>query len=353
MVTGEQEIDWAMAEALAFGSLLEEGHMVRLSGQDSGRGTFSQRHAVLRDQTTDERYMPLAHLSSTQGVFEVWDSPLAETSVLGFELGYSLADPSALVMWEAQFGDFANGAQVMVDQFISVGESKWLRMSGLVMLLPHGYEGQGPEHSSARLERYLQMCAEDNMQVVNCTTPANFFHVLRRQLHRNYRKPLIVMTPKSLLRNKQAVSDLKDFETGSYFQEVIPDTQPPSSIKRVILCSGKVYYDLIEKRQAEKIEDIAILRLEQMYPFPHDTLVTLLKPYEEAEIIWCQEEPKNMGAWTFLDRRLEAVLLEAHPGQQKTVRYVGRREAASTATGLLNRHIFEQAQLVGQALQGS
>ncbi len=350
MVKGEQPIDWAMAEALAFGSLLTEGHRVRLSGQDSGRGTFSQRHAVLRDQTTDERYMPLAHLSPTQETFEVWDSPLAEASILGFELGYSLADPRALVLWEAQFGDFANGAQVIMDQFVSVGESKWLRTSGLVMLLPHGYEGQGSEHSSARPERYLQMCGEDNMQVVNCTTPANFFHVLRRQLHRNYRKPLIALTPKSLLRHKGAVSMLKDFEGGSHFQEVIPDPRLPSSIKRVILCSGKVYYDLIEKRDAENIEDIAIIRLEQLYPFPHETLVALLKGYGPVEVVWCQEEPQNMGAWTFLDRRLETVVQEAFGSSALPVLYVGRREAASTATGLLARHLFEQAQLVGQAL---
>ncbi len=350
MVTEDHPIDWPMAEALAFGTLLVEGHIVRLSGQDSGRGTFSQRHAVLRDQETEEKYIPFNHLSPTQAHFEVWDSPLAEASVLGFELGYSLAEPRALVMWEAQFGDFANGAQVIIDQFISAGESKWLRMSGLVMLLPHGYEGQGPEHSSARLERYLQLCAEDNMEVVNCTTPANYFHVLRRQIHRGYRKPLIVMTPKVLLRDKRAVSTLSDFDTTSHFKEIIPDSlNSSSSMKRVILCSGKVYYDLLERREEAGIKDIGIIRLEQIYPFPDKALVEILKPYKNADLIWCQEEPKNMGAWTFLDRRLEAVLMEADIKTKRPI-YVGRPESASTATGLLSRHIFEQNLLVSQAL---
>jgi len=350
MVMGEQPIDWSMGEALAFGSLLLEGHRVRLSGQDSGRGTFSQRHGVLRDQLTEQKYISLSHLSPDQAPFEIWDSPLSEEAVLGFELGYSLAEPEALVMWEAQFGDFGNGAQVIIDQFLSTGETKWLRMSGLVMLLPHGYEGQGPEHSSARLERYLQLCGEDNMQVMNCTTPANYFHALRRQIHRNYRKPLIMMTPKSLLRSKLATSTLKDFETGTHFAKVIPDSlQPSSDIKRVILCSGKVYYDLFEKRESEGIQDIALIRLEQFYPFPHEELVDLLKPYKNADVVWCQEEPINMGAWTFLDRRLEAVLIEAQLQAKRPV-YVGRPEAASPATGLLSRHLFEQNLLVSQAL---
>lgn len=350
MVMGEQPIDWSMAEALAFGSLLLEGHRVRLSGQDSGRGTFSQRHGVLRDQLTEKKYISLSHLSPNQAPFEIWDSPLSEEAVLGFELGYSLAEPEALVMWEAQFGDFANGAQVIIDQFLSTGETKWLRMSGLVMLLPHGYEGQGPEHSSARLERYLQLCGEDNMQVINCTTPANYFHALRRQIHRNYRKPLIIMTPKSLLRSKLAVSMLNDFETGTYFLRIIPDSLPPSfETKRVILCSGKVYYDLLEKRESEGIKDIALIRLEQFYPFPHEELVELLKPYKNADVVWCQEEPINMGAWTFIDRRLEAVLIEAELQAKRPI-YVGRAEAASPATGLLSRHLFEQNLLVGQAL---
>ncbi len=350
MIRGEHPIDWSMAEALAFGTLLVEGYFVRLSGQDSGRGTFSQRHAVLADQETEDKYISLNHLSSAQAQFEVWDSPLAEASVLGFELGYSLAEPKALVMWEAQFGDFANGAQVIIDQFISAGESKWLRMSGLVMLLPHGYEGQGPEHSSARLERYLQLCGEDNMQVVNCTTPANYFHVLRRQLHRKYRKPLIVMTPKALLRYKFAVSTLPEFESGTYFQEVILDSLKPSSdFHRVIMCSGKVYYDLLKKREEEKIKDIAIIRLEQIYPFPHKMLVDILKPYKNADLVWCQEEPMNMGGWSFLDRRLEGVLSEAHIKATRPL-YVGRPEAASPATGLVSRHLFEQDLLVSQAL---
>jgi 2-oxoglutarate dehydrogenase E1 component len=350
MVTENHPIDWSMGEALAFASLLMEGHVVRLSGQDSGRGTFSQRHAVLRDQETDEKYISLNHLSSSQAQFEVWDSPLAEESVLGFELGYSLAEPKALVLWEAQFGDFANGAQVIIDQFISAGESKWLRMSGLVMLLPHGYEGQGPEHSSARLERYLQLCGDDNMEVVNCTTPANYFHALRRQLHRNYRKPLIVMTPKSLLRYKLAVSSLSDFDTNKHFQDVIPDSlYSPRDVKRVILCSGKVYYDLMAKREESGIQDIAIVRLEQFYPFPHKTLVNILEPYKMADVVWCQEEPMNMGGWTFLDRRLEGALIEAK-SQAKRPLYVGRPEAASPATGLLSRHNFEQNLLISQAL---
>lgn len=350
MVDGQQSIDWSMGEALAFGTLLREGHRVRLSGQDSGRGTFSQRHAVLRDQITEEKYLPLNHLAPNQAQFEVWDSPLAEASVLGFELGYSLAEPEALVLWEAQFGDFANGAQVIIDQFISAGETKWLRMSGLVMLLPHGHEGQGPEHTSARLERYLQLCGEDNMQVVNCTTPANYFHVLRRQMHRKYRKPLIIMTPKSLLRHKFAVSTLSAFETGTYFFDIIPDTLAPSSdIQRVILCSGKVYYDLLERREEEGLKNILLIRLEQLYPFPHKKLVEILKPYKNASVVWCQEEPMNMGAWTFLDRRLEAVLIEANFQQNRPL-YVGRPEAASPATGLLSRHVFEQNLLVSQAL---
>ena len=350
MVEGGQLIDWSMAEALAFGTLLVEGHLVRLSGQDSGRGTFSQRHAVLRDQETEEKYISLNHISPTQAHFEVWDSPLAEASVLGFELGYSLAEPKALVMWEAQFGDFSNGAQVIIDQFIAAGESKWLRMSGLVMLLPHGYEGQGPEHSSARLERYLQLCGEDNLQVINCTTPANYFHGLRRQLLRNFRKPLIVMTPKGLLRYKFAVSTLSDFEIGTHFQEVISDSLKPSStFQRVILCSGKVYYDLLKKREEQKIKDIAIIRLEQFYPFPHKMLLEILKPYKNADVVWCQEEPMNMGAWTFLDRRLEGVLSEANIKATRPL-YVGRPEAASPATGLFSRHVFEQDLLVSQAL---
>jgi 2-oxoglutarate dehydrogenase E1 component len=347
MVEGTEPVDWSMAEALAFGSLLWEGYPVRLSGQDSARGTFSQRHAVLRDMETEEKHICFNMLSKSQASFEVWDSPLAEASVVGFEMGYSLAAPKTLVLWEAQYGDFSNGAQVIIDQFISSTEVKWLRMSGLVMLLPHAYEGQGPEHSSARLERYLQLCAEDNLQVINCTTPANYFHGLRRQIHRDYRKPLVIVTPKSLLRRKYMISSLKEFEKGTSFQEVIPDSL--SSAKRVILCSGKIYYDLWEAREAQKIKDTALVRLEQFYPFPHDLLVKALRPYKGAEVVWCQEEPKNMGAWTFLDRRLEAALEEA---KMKNTRpfYVGRSEAASPATGLSARHHREQGAILQEAL---
>ncbi len=349
--TGEG-LDWATAEALAFGTLAEEGIPVRLSGQDCGRGTFSQRHAVLRDQTDEDRYVPLQHIGPDQGRVEIIDSPLAEASVLGFEYGYSQSEPHALVMWEAQFGDFANGAQVVMDQFISSGESKWLRMSGLVMLLPHGYEGQGPEHSSARLERYLQLCGEDNMQVVYPTTPANYFHALRRQVRREFRKPLIVMTPKSLLRHKLCVSSLDELADGSSFHRVVPEVDTIESgktVRRVVLCTGKVYYDLLQQRREEGIRDVALLRVEQLYPFPECTLGQELARYPEAEIFWCQEEPRNMGAWTFVDRRIEAVLEEVG-GKARRPQYVGRREAASPATGLLTRHNFEQKALVAEAL---
>ena len=349
-----ENLDWATGEALAFGTLLTEGYPVRLSGQDSGRGTFSHRHAVVIDQTTEERYVPLANLSENQAQFEVIDSPLAEMSVLGFEYGYTLSEPRALVLWEAQFGDFTNGAQVVIDQFISSGENKWLRMSGLVMLLPHGYEGQGPEHSSARLERYLQQCAEDNMQVVNVTTPANYFHVLRRQLHRKFRKPLVIMTPKSLLRHKLAVSTLADMAEGTTFHRVLYDNEvlcDDKDVKRVVLCSGKVYYDLYEERAKRGIKDVFFLRLEQLYPFPHKALADELKRFPKAEVVWCQEEPENMGSWTFVDRRIEAVLTEVGAKQKRPV-YVGRPAAAATATGLLKRHNLEQAKLVDEALSG-
>ncbi len=344
-------LDWAMGEALAFGSLLAEGSGVRLSGQDSGRGTFSHRHSVLVDQETEERYVPLNNLGMKQAHYEVIDSSLSEFAILGFEYGYSLALPNSLTLWEAQFGDFANGAQVIIDQFISSSEIKWLRMSGLVMLLPHGYEGQGPEHSSARLERYLQLCAEDNMQVVNCTTPANFFHVLRRQLKRNFRKPLIVMTPKSLLRHKLAISDLSEFGTGTHFKRIIPDNGKlvkDDKIRRVIITSGKVYYDLFEARAAQNIDDIAIIRMEQYYPFPERELAAELKRYKNAEIIWCQEEPKNMGAWTFVSPRIDDLLESI--GRNVRVRYTGRPEAASPAAGYLKIHEKEQKSLVEQAI---
>ena len=347
-----QDFDWATAEALAFGTLVLEGTPVRLSGQDSGRGTFSQRHSVLVDQQTEERYVPLMHVDPKQAQYEVVDSPLSEAGVLGFEYGYSVTDPNSLVLWEAQFGDFANGAQVIVDQFISSSESKWLRMSGLVMLLPHGYEGQGPEHSSARLERYLQLCAEDNMQVAYCSTPANYYHVLRRQVRRNFRKPLVIMTPKSLLRHKLCVSTLADFGPGTSFHRVIGETNQlvaDAEVKRVVLCTGKVYYDLWQERENRGLKDVAIVRVEQLHPFPAGTLALELGRYANAEVVWCQEEPQNMGAWTFVDRRIEAVLTGLKVKAKRPV-YAGRPEAASPATGLLRRHNREQAQLVDEAL---
>jgi 2-oxoglutarate dehydrogenase E1 component len=352
MFANGAEVDWATAEALAFGTLLNEGHPVRLSGQDSGRGTFSQRHAVLVDQETEAQYLPANNIREDQALLEVVDSPLSEAGVLGFEYGYSLADPRSLVIWEAQFGDFANGAQVIIDQFISSGESKWLRMSGLVMLLPHGYEGQGPEHSSARLERYLQLCAEDNLQVVNCTTPANYFHALRRQLHRNFRKPLIVMTPKSLLRHKLCVSPLAGMSIGTTFHRVMYEDEPlcaETEVKRIVLCSGKVYYDLFEERAKRGIKDICFLRLEQLYPFPSKALKVEFSRRSQAEVVWCQEEPKNMGAWTFVRPEIEAVMADIHHRQASPL-YIGRPAAASPATGMLRRHNREQAQLVDEAL---
>ena len=345
-------IDWSTAEQLAFGTLLIEGNPVRLSGQDCGRGTFSQRHAVFIDQNSEERYIPLSNITKDQGSFEVIDSPLSEAGVLGFEYGFSQAEPNALVMWEAQFGDFANGAQVIVDQFISSGEAKWLRMSGLVMLLPHGYEGQGPEHSSARLERYLRLCAEDNIQVVNCTTPANYFHVLRRQLCRDFRKPLIVMTPKSLLRNKLCVSNIEDMSEETSFHRVIFDDDNKTAdkkIERVIICSGKIFYDLFEAREKNKLYNIRILRLEQIYPFPKNSLQKYISKTPQAKIIWCQEEPENMGSWSFIDRRLESVLVNSKCKFNRPI-YAGRPEAASPATGTMSRHLKEQKLLVDQAL---
>ena len=345
-------IDWATAEALAFGTLLAEGLPVRLSGQDCGRGTFSQRHAVLTDQESEALYIPMNNIADGQAELEVINSPLSEIGVLGFEYGFSLADPRTLVLWEAQFGDFANGAQIIIDQFIASGESKWLRMSGLVMLLPHGFEGQGPEHSSARLERYLQLCGEDNMQVVNCTTPANYFHVLRRQMHREFRKPLIVMTPKSLLRHKQCVSDLEYFGPGWTFHRVMYDDEvlcPDDEVSRVVLCSGKVYYDLLEERNKRGIKEVFFLRLEQLYPFPYKALTKELSRFKQADFVWCQEEPQNMGAWTFVAPRLEEVLAKIDATIKRPV-YVGRPEAASPATGLNKIHVKEQRDLVNEAL---
>jgi len=354
MIETGQGVDWATAEALAFGTLLVEGTPVRLSGQDVGRGTFSQRHCVLVDQDTEEKYVPLNHIRpSKQAVFEVHDSPLSEAGVLGFEYGFSLAEPHALVLWEAQFGDFTNGAQVIIDQFISSAESKWLRMSGLVMLLPHGYEGQGPEHSSARLERFLQQSGEDNWQVCNITTPANYFHALRRQVRRDFRKPLIIASPKSLLRHKQCVSSLDQFTNGQSFHRVLPETgthlAAPEKVRRVVLCTGKVYYDLLQERENRGINDVALVRVEQLYPFPAKTLGQELAKYPNADVVWCQEEPENMGAWFFVDRRIEKVLGETghKAGRPK---YAGRPEAASPATGLLKRHNQEQAKLLDEAL---
>lgn len=346
-----ENIDWATGEALAFGTLLLQGKKVRLSGQDVGRGTFSHRHAVWTDQNTERKYIALNHLSESQAKFDVIDSPLAEASVLGFEYGYSLADPHALVLWEAQFGDFANGAQVIIDQFISAAEHKWQRLSGLVMLLPHGYEGQGPEHSSCRVERYLQLCGEGNMRVINCTTPANYFHALRRQVLGETRKPLIVVAPKTLLRHKLAVSKIEDMFEGTTFKPVIDDSDvKKDKVNRVVLCSGKVYYELLQERDTQGLEDVAIVRLEQYYPLPEKHLSDALKPYAgRAEFIWCQEEPENMGAWMFLDRKLEKIL-EGLNARSPRVRYAGRAEAASPATGNAARHEFEQKALVHQAL---
>jgi 2-oxoglutarate dehydrogenase E1 component len=352
METGK-DIDWATAEALAYGSLAVEGTAVRLSGQDCGRGTFSQRQSVLVDQNTENRYVYLNNIRpGKQARFEVIDSPLSELSVLGFEYGYSLADPNTLVLWEAQFGDFSNGAQMIIDQFVNSGESKWLRLCGLVMLLPHGYEGQGPEHSSARMERYLQLSAQDNWQVCNITTPANYFHALRRQMRRNFRKPLVIMTPKSLLRHKRCVSTLTDMGPNTSFQRVYGETgkiAAPAKVRRIVVCSGKVYYDLLQAREDKGIDDVAIVRVEQIYPWPKETLAREFAKYKNAELVWCQEEPANMGSWTFVDRRLEYALEDAGIKAKRPV-YAGRSPAASPATGLMKIHVREQAQLCEWAL---
>jgi len=342
--------DWATAEALAFGTLLREGHPVRLSGQDSGRGTFSQRHAVWVDQKDGHKYIPLTQIGPAR--FEVRDSPLSEFGVMGFEYGYSLADPQTLVLWEAQFGDFGNGAQVMIDQFIAAGEAKWLRASGLVLLLPHGYEGQGPEHSSARPERFLQLCAEDNMQVANCTTPANYFHILRRQMNRDFRKPLVLMTPKSLLRHKQAVSSLADFTGESHFMRILSDPSPPGDkdVKRLVLCTGKLAYELIEARDKAGDRHISIVRVEQLYPFPGEALLARLKRMANLqEVVWAQEEPQNQGYWAHVEPRIERRLVEAGLAPKRPL-YAGRMPAASPATGLAKRHAAEQAALIADAL---
>ncbi len=356
MFTEGQPIDWSTAELLAFGTLLIDGFSVRLSGQDSGRGTFSQRHSVLRNQDNHERYIPLNNLIKSQKKFEIIDSLLSELAVLGFEFGYSLSEPETLVLWEAQFGDFANGAQVIIDQFITSGESKWGRASGLVLLLPHGYEGQGPEHSSARLERFLQMCAGENIQVINCTTPANYFHALRRQMHRDFRKPLVVMTPKSLLRNKKCVSSLEDFSKRNSFHRVLEDhayiknskmikLDNDNKIKKVVMCSGKIYFDLLEAREKLNNDKVVFIRIEQLYPFPAKTLAKILKKYKNAEFLWCQEEPKNMGAWNtvrnYIDRTMEIIELK-----NIKVKYVGRNASSTTATGNFNKHLAEQKKIL-------
>jgi len=359
----EKNIDWATAESLAFATLLNEGYPVRLVGQDSGRGTFSQRHSVLRNQSDNSRYIPLNHISEGQKKYEIVDSFLSELAVLGFEYGYSLVEPNTLTLWEAQFGDFANGAQIIIDQFISSGERKWSRASGIVMLLPHGYEGQGPEHSSARLERFLQLCSNDNMQVMNCTTPANYFHALRRQMKRDFRKPLIMMTPKSLLRNKYCVSDLEDFSKNNSFHRVLwdhaidPKTEGfiklknSSKIRKVILCSGKVYFDLLEAREKLKIDDVILYRIEQLYPFPAKTLVKELKPYaKSATFHWCQEEPKNMGAWFSVRDYIEWTL-DNIKANNKQISYIGRSPDATPATGYAKRHISQQQEIIKKVFE--
>ncbi len=359
MLEKGEGLDWATSEALAFGSLLLEGFPVRLAGQDSARGTFSQRHSVLIDQETEERFFPLNHIENDQKPYEVIDSMLSEYAVLGFEYGYSLSEPNALVIWEAQFGDFANGAQIMFDQFISSGERKWLRMSGLVMLLPHGFEGQGPEHSSARLERFLQNSAEENWIVANCTTPANYFHILRRQLHRTYRKPLVLMTPKSLLRHKSAISSKAEFIEGSSFHRVLWDDAQKgtskiklvsdSKIKQLVLCSGKVYYDLLEERDKLNLKNTYILRIEQIYPVPIQAITKELSRFKNAVLIWCQEEPKNQGAWSFMEPNIEQILNNLSI-KAKRAKYVGRPASASPATGLASQHKEQQDKLIFEAL---
>jgi len=353
--------DWATAEQLAFGTLLDEGYPVRLCGQDSGRGTFSQRHSVLRDQTNNAYYTPLNNISKKQKRYEVIDSLLSEMAVLGFEYGYALSEPTTLVVWEAQFGDFANGAQIIIDQFITSAERKWARANGLVMLLPHGYEGQGPEHSSARLERFLQLCAQENIQVINCTTPANYFHALRRQIHRDFRKPLIIMTPKSLLRNKRCTSNIEDFSKKNTFHRVLNDhadfkkyglipLKEDKKIKKVILCSGKIYFDLIESREKIKNNEIFILRLEQLYPFPVKTLAKELKRFKKnSKFYWCQEEPQNMGAWNSARNYIQWSL-DYIKAENREVNYIGRKHAASPATGHAKKHLAQQKEIIEKVL---
>ncbi len=356
-----KNIDWSTAESLAFGTLLEEGFPVRLVGQDSGRGTFSQRHSVIRNQNDNSRYIPLNNISNNQKKYEIVDSLLSELAVLGFEYGYSLVEPETLTIWEAQFGDFANGAQVVIDQFIASGERKWSRASGLVMLLPHGYEGQGPEHSSARLERFLQLCAQENIQVMNCTTPANYFHALRRQIHREFRKPLVIMTPKSLLRHKYCVSNLDDFNKSNSFHRVLEDhaliknskfvkIKKAKKVRKVIICSGKIYFDLLEAREKNKVDDVIFVRIEELYPFPVISLTKAIKPYvSNSQFFWCQEEPKNMGAWSSVRDYIQWTL--DNLGVKKKLDYIGRKAAASPATGYANRHAKQQKEILDKVFK--
>ncbi len=350
MLAGEIGMDWGCAETLAYASLLDEGTAIRISGQDSGRGTFFHRHAVLHDQNSDRCFVPLQHLREGQSRFTIIDSFLSEEAVLGFEYGYSSTSPDCLVIWEAQFGDFVNGAQVLIDQFISSGEAKWGRLCGLTLFLPHGYEGQGPEHSSARLERFLQLCAENNMQVCVPSTPAQMFHMLRRQMLRSQRKPLIVMTPKSLLRHELSVSTPADLSEGAFSSLIGEiDELSEATVRRVVLCSGKVYFDLLQARRAEKRNDVAIVRIEQLYPFPTQEYRATLERYPNAvDLVWCQEEPQNQGAWFQIRHRLQELAGESRP-----VYYAGRAPAAAPATGLARIHQAEQRQLVQAALSGA
>ncbi len=345
MATNTHIFDWAMAEQLAYGSLLMEGKRVRVSGQDVERGTFSHRHAVLTLEDSEQEYVPLANLGEGQATFDIYNSHLSEYGVLGFEYGYAMANPNALTIWEAQFGDFNNGAQIIIDQYLASAETKWQRENGMVMLLPHGYEGQGPEHSSARIERFMELCADYNMQVINCTTPANFFHALRRQFKRDFRKPLVVFTPKSLLRHPKCVSPLVDF-TENKFQEVINDVNVDAAqVNRVLFCSGKIYYELLEKQQNDQLNHVAIVRVEQLYPLPLAQMEAVYKTYENAtEAIWVQEEPENMGPWPFLSRKTRKTFF-------KDIEVISRKESSSTATGFAKQHADQQAYIIAKALE--
>ena len=348
MAGGALPLNWGMAELLAYGTLLDEGYPIRITGQDVRRGTFSHRHAVVFNQKDGEAYLPMAHLADDQPRFDIYDSVLSEEAVLAFEYGYATTAPKGLIIWEAQFGDFANGAQVVIDQFIASGEHKWQRLSGLTMMLPHGFEGQGPEHSSARLERFLQLCAEHNMQVVIPTTPAQIFHLLRRQAIRPMRRPLVIMSPKWILRHKLATSSLEELANGE-FHNVIDDQLEPAEVRRVVLCSGKVYYHLLEERQERGIDDIALIRLEQLYPFPDDELEDILRPYSNIEdIIWCQEEPMNQGAWYSSQHHMRHVIQHLKP--ELHLSFVGRESSAAPASGYMSVHLEEQKQFINQAL---